>query len=390
MHARRQFALLIVFVIAGSRASAAALPGPGLGPCSPVVDTSELTSLQSDCIWTAQDAVGSKQRVRIAATRDRDAEPGTLSLFAATGSSPAPDPPGVSPGLQLQLERLILVGFAYAGTGATEPLLWPLGLLRQAGTVLNLTDVRLVTRDQAVFNSWLHIFTTDAGAMYWTDNSTFLHIHHWTDGKTTLDSVGLLMETPAQQNSQQLPSPYISNCILGATNSTLVPALLTNAAKETPQPLLVYLTTNVSLGVFPKLPATGVQINRPVIFVGLQSLVTSIDFQMAVNQLNETGSKYSNVTFVGVVLENLAPGDTVTGAVAPPFSITISNNVWAAYYNRWAQKAGKGSTDADGTCGRQHRGCMISSCCSNSDSSSSGPCSRQPCATDHLQDDAGP
>eukprot|EP00878_Enallax_costatus_P021540 GHUV01022807.1.p1 GENE.GHUV01022807.1~~GHUV01022807.1.p1 ORF type:complete len:199 (-),score=39.82 GHUV01022807.1:293-889(-) len=198
------------------------------------------------------------------------------------------------------------------------------------------------------------------------------------------------METPAQQNSQQLPSPYISNCILGATNSTLVPALLTNAAKETPQPLLVYLTTNVSLGVFPKLPATGVQINRPVIFVGLQSLVTSIDFQMAVNQLNETGSKYSNVTFVGVVLENLAPGDTVTGAVAPPFSITISNNVWAAYYNRWAQKAGKGSTDADGTCGRQHRGCMISSCCSNSDSSSSGPCSRQPCATDHLQDDAGP
>lgn len=176
------------------------------------------------------------------------------------------------------------------------------------------------------------------------DNSSFLHIHHWTDGKTTLDSVGLLLETAALQNSLQLPSPHISNCILGATNSTLVPALLTNAAVATPQPLLVYLTTNVSLGAFPKLPATGVLVNRPVIFVGLQSLVTSIDFQMVVNQLNETGSKYSNVTFVGVVLENLAPGDAITTALAPPFSIAISNNVWAVSFNRWAQLMRAGDT----------------------------------------------
>lgn len=143
------------------------------------------------------------------------------------------------------------------------------------------------------------------------------------------------MQAPAQlSNPLQLPPPLVKNCLVTATNSTLVPSLIANAAAVTPQPLLVYITTNVSIGAFPSLPATGVPINRPVVFVGLQSLVTSIDFQMVVNQLNATGSQYSNVTFVGLALENLAPGDATTSTVAAPFSIAISNNVWAVFYNR--------------------------------------------------------
>eukprot|EP00882_Tetradesmus_deserticola_P018865 GHRQ01020267.1.p1 GENE.GHRQ01020267.1~~GHRQ01020267.1.p1 ORF type:complete len:154 (-),score=54.63 GHRQ01020267.1:116-577(-) len=106
------------------------------------------------------------------------------------------------------------------------------------------------------------------------------------------------------------------------------------AAVVTPQPLLVFITTNVSLGVNPALPPGGLQFNRPVLLVGLQSVVTSVDFGMVVNQLNLTRSIYSNLTIVGLVLENLAPGDAVTSAIAAPFSIAIINNLWAAYYNR--------------------------------------------------------
>lgn len=131
------------------------------------------------------------------------------------------------------------------------------------------------------------------------------------------------------------PALTVNNCLLLTTNTTLLPALRSHAAVATPVPLLVYLTSNVTIGLQPPLPAYGIQIKRPVVFVGLQSLDTSIDFQMVVNQLNLTGSPYSNTTFVGTVLENLAAGDTVTSAVAAPFSIAVSNNLWAVYYNRW-------------------------------------------------------
>jgi hypothetical protein len=117
------------------------------------------------------------------------------------------------------------------------------------------------------------------------------------------------------------------------TNATLLSALIPHAAVATPLPLLVYLTSNVSIGAYPPLPASGVVIRRPVVFVGLQSAITSIDFQMVVNQLNAS-AVYSNTTFVGLALENLGPGDTITSAVAAPFSIAVVNNVWAVYYNR--------------------------------------------------------
>jgi hypothetical protein len=96
----------------------------------------------------------------------------------------------------------------------------------------------------------------------------------------------------------------------------------------------VYLTTNVSLGARPRLPAAGIAVGRPLLIVGLQSAITSIDFEMAVNQVNETGSQHANVTLVGVAMENLAPGDAVSSTVAAPFSIAVVNNVWPVLYNR--------------------------------------------------------
>lgn len=172
------------------------------------------------------------------------------------------------------------------------------------------------------------------------DNSTFLHIHRWTDNRTWLQSVGLLLQAPATTpNPLKLPDPLVANCLVAVTNATLVPSLVLYSGVTTQQPLLVYVSSNVSLGANPPLPASGVPVRRPLILVGLQSLITSIDLEMVVNQLNETGSHYSNVTFVGLVLENIAPGDAVTSVMAAPFSVTISNNVWAAYYNRCVGEA---------------------------------------------------
>lgn len=168
------------------------------------------------------------------------------------------------------------------------------------------------------------------------DNTNFIHIHHWSDGRTLLHSVGILLGSPAYEPGAAPALPSVKNCLILSTNTTLLPALVPHAAVATPLPLLVYLTSNVSIGQHPPLPTGGVIIKRPVVFVGMQSLLTSIDFEMVVNQLNLTGSQYSNTTFVGVVLENLAPGDIITSAVASPFSIAITNNVWAVMYNRYA------------------------------------------------------
>jgi hypothetical protein len=169
------------------------------------------------------------------------------------------------------------------------------------------------------------------------DGATFVHVHKWTDGRGGwLSSVGVLLAEPPAPGAPPGAPPRVANALLGATNASLVPGLLARAGAASRAPLLVYIDANATLGGAPPLPPAGVAIGRPVVLVGLQSLPTSIDLGMAVNQLNETGSPYGNVTFVGLALENTAPGDAATATVAGPFSIAISNNLWAAYYNRCA------------------------------------------------------
>eukprot|EP00878_Enallax_costatus_P006127 GHUV01006423.1.p1 GENE.GHUV01006423.1~~GHUV01006423.1.p1 ORF type:complete len:1088 (+),score=332.66 GHUV01006423.1:306-3569(+) len=307
-------------------------------PC-PAISSGGVLELANDCTWANTRAVGALGVVSLLGAREDRSEPAVVTIsgppedalqhFQEAGAT------AVSPGIRLQLQRLMLIGFAYAEPGSAKPFLWPQGLLQQAGMQLNLIDVRLVISDLAVFNSWLQVFQSSSNVTYWTDNSTFIHVYDWSDGVTTLKSVGLLLQQTDDASGKLGPSPALTeNVVLAATNGTLVPSLMAHASIVTKQPLLVYITTNVSLGLNPQLPASGLAINRPVVFVGLQSLVTSIDFQMVVNQLNETGSTYSNVTFVGLVLENLAPGDSESSALAAPLSIAVSNNVWAAFYNR--------------------------------------------------------
>ncbi|WIA15144.1 hypothetical protein OEZ85_001831 [Tetradesmus obliquus] len=321
---RRIWAIILV---AAAGAAAAATAGPA---CLLAPGQAEVFTQGPSCVWESSVAVAGDY-FRVSGSRSSLEETATPVVVAP--ASPLLSTAG-SPGASLLLERLVLVGFDYAAPGGAAPVLWPAGLLQSSGSALNLTDVRLVTSSPDVFNVWLRFFTSDSRVAFWTDNSSFLYVHEWADGRTQLSGVGLLLQ--AQQRPASPAAPAVKNCITAATNNTLVPSLMVQAAIVTPQPLLVFITTNVTLGTRPPLPPEGLQFNRPVVLVGLQSAVTSVDFEMVVNQLNLTGSKYSNVTFVGLVLENIAPGDAATSVVAAPFSIAISNNLWAAYYNRTA------------------------------------------------------
>lgn len=98
----------------------------------------------------------------------------------------------------------------------------------------------------------------------------------------------------------------LSDCnVRSANNTSLIPTLLKDAAIETNKPLLIRILANVSLGVGLSQP---IQIRRPVVLLGLTSALVSVDLGMAVNTLNVTAPG-AQLSWQGVVLENLAPGE---------------------------------------------------------------------------------
>jgi hypothetical protein len=74
---------------------------------------------------------------------------------------------------------------------------------------------------------------------------------------------------------------------MAATNDTLVELLQQYASVTSPAPLLVLLTTNVSLcyAPFGALPRGGLCIKRPVVFVGSPTVATGVNFCMQANQV---------------------------------------------------------------------------------------------------------
>jgi hypothetical protein len=124
----------------------------------------------------------------------------------------------------------------------------------------------------------------------------------------------------------QLPLSYL----LSATNYTLVPLLEAHAAVHTHVPLLVYITTNVTVccpAPAPRglLPMGGLHLNRPVVFVGCVEQPTSMDFRLQASTLNMTefdadGTQYA-IAWDSMVLENLPHGD------ASSISIAQGNNL---------------------------------------------------------------
>lgn len=126
------------------------------------------------------------------------------------------------------------------------------------------------------------------------DGKSFLHIAAWEGRSTNAHSVTLISggclvtDTAAYADfADTMLAAGQEGCnVRSVNNATLIPTLLTEGSLPTPQPLLVLITANVSLGF--GLKAGSIPINRPVVMAGLYSVPTSMDMYMVVNQLNVT------------------------------------------------------------------------------------------------------
>jgi hypothetical protein len=123
------------------------------------------------------------------------------------------------------------------------------------------------------------------------------------------------------------PGPL--NYVLWADNTTFVPQLLGLGGINTSVPLLVYQTSNITLGG----PSREVAVFRPFYWVGLSSANTSVDLEMSTNQLLLTG-RWSNLTSDHLVVENLATGDERSVLYADPVALDCTNCLWYLAFDR--------------------------------------------------------
>ena len=150
------------------------------------------------------------------------------------------------------------------------------------------------------------------------------------DAAAPADSPAALGSMSSNQSSSTSSSRV--NYVVACDNATFTPFLMHTGKNATAVPLLVYIVSNVTLGK-PPVPEDGILISRPLYLVGLSSSNTSLDLHMAVNQLIMLDT-YSNMTMDHLILENLAPGDKRSAAVARPISVSVTANLWALLYNR--------------------------------------------------------
>lgn len=149
------------------------------------------------------------------------------------------------------------------------------------------------------------------------DERSFLQIAYLNYSNTAARSVTLLAG-PCRPNSTDAyahpaapltagaAAAAVGGCAVRAVdNSTLVPTLRRDAAVATLQPLLVIITSNVSLGA--GLYPGSISILRPVVIAGLRTRPTSVDLGMVVNQINVTAPT-AMLRWQSVIFENAAPG----------------------------------------------------------------------------------
>jgi hypothetical protein len=126
------------------------------------------------------------------------------------------------------------------------------------------------------------------------DGKTFVHVAAWESKQSSVHSVTLISGSCLAADASSytdfagaLATAEQDGCnVQSVDNTTLIPTLVESGGIPTPQPLLVFITANVSLGF--GLKAGSIPIHRPVVLVGLYSVPTSIDMYMVVNQLNVT------------------------------------------------------------------------------------------------------
>jgi hypothetical protein len=144
------------------------------------------------------------------------------------------------------------------------------------------------------------------------DNSSVLNIPYWSDNTTEVFSLTVISGPCNIPSVSSLPwsasvkaFPSIPRCgIRVVDNTTLIPTLMRDAAVASPDTLLFRVVSNITLGpgILRSIP-----IRRPILLYGMVSAPTSVDLGMVVNQLNVT-LPHGQITWQGLVLENLAPG----------------------------------------------------------------------------------
>jgi hypothetical protein len=176
------------------------------------------------------------------------------------------------------------------------------------------------------------------------DNSTFLHIPFWADDQTSAVSVGLLLGLTAAEARVDVQSFVQSlagskplgarNFVLAVDPTNLAGVLSSSPTARTSVPFLMYVSGNVSISTA-VLKAKVVPVNRPLYVIGKSTDRTSIDFGMEVNtlQLGPQGS----ILFNQLILENLAPGDARSAALAGSYEVLMPYNVWAVAFDRCGQ-----------------------------------------------------
>jgi len=202
---------------------------------------------------------------------------------------------GWQPALEVVLfESLIATGFAQAAASRCSP----------QGHLVR--SQQLSTARKAAGGRCFCFVTSFVDILQ--DRKSFLHVPAWSNNDTSLLAVTLVRAPCAVAYDARLGTadwaPPAGCGLLAADNSTLVPVLLRNASIPTSEPLLIRITSNVTLGHGLK---GSIHIRRPVILLGLASVVTSMDMGMVVNQVNVTGPN-GTLVWQALVLENLAPG----------------------------------------------------------------------------------
>ncbi|KAI8472601.1 MAG: hypothetical protein J3K34DRAFT_457740 [Monoraphidium minutum] len=128
-------------------------------------------------------------------------------------------------------------------------------------------------------------------------------------------------------------APSGPNFVLGVTNATLHDILARLASIDTPDPLLLLITSNITLAPHPGLPHNGsLAVRRPVVLLGRDGITTSIDFGGKVNVLRVSGR--GNITFDSLALDNLFPGDEESMRGVRGLSATVAYSLFGVLWGR--------------------------------------------------------
>uniref|UniRef100_A0A383WJF9 Protein kinase domain-containing protein n=1 Tax=Tetradesmus obliquus TaxID=3088 RepID=A0A383WJF9_TETOB len=177
----------------------------------------------------------------------------------------------------------------------------------------------------------------------YTDYVSYVYVSSFSSGGFSCRGCGLFLQFQGSNGPSEAADDTLqgTNYLLGVSNASFVPALLKYATIDTVRPLFVLLSSNISWGQHPLMqqqqggssPAAALAVGRPLVLAGQQGAATSLDLGMGVNKVSLAG-QHANLTFDGLVIENLAYGDRQSGNQLSGLSLINTFNIWFFYWDR--------------------------------------------------------